>query len=755
MPSKTLTTVTASYLIASNDFTLTNLSTVGGNAVSIGVTVTGTGDTVVNTGTIGGISYGISAANGLTLTNSGTGSVIYSAATGVKANGVYVFSGLGFITNAGNIRGEDGIDLIAGGSVTNLASGTITGAYSAIAENGPFTLTNAGAIIGGFSIGNGVNIGAGGTIFNLAGALISSGYQGIDVYKGSTTIVNAGTVIGGSRLNAVAIGFAEGTNAANNLLVIDPGAVFVGRVDGANTIGSAFVSTLELASGSTAGTLSGLATQFIDFAQINEDTGASWTLTGANTVVAGGTLTVTNATLTATGTLENDGGIVLAAGTLTAASLIGGGLIKIGAGSTLDVQGAIGSGQTIAFYGTSDLLQLGAPGTVAGNVTNFGLGETIDLAGADPASVSFSLGRLNFTVSGTAQSIALAFAPGVSSVQAVTDNAGGADVTALCFCAGSLIATPDGEVPVERLAVGDLVCTLTGETRPIVWIGIGKVLATRGRRSTATPVIVHKGALADNVLHHDLRVTKGHSFLLDGVLIPVEFLVNHRSIEWDDRAQEVSLYHVELDAHDVMIANGAPAESYRDDGNRWLFKNANSGWDFPPQEPCAPLLTGGPVVDAVWRRLLERAGKRPNMPLTDDPDLRLFVDGVELQPDSQARQTYVFKLPTLPAEIRVLSRAAVPSELGLARDARSLGVALQRIVVHNGTRFQAVEAADVRLTDGFHAFEAGDGIRWTDGDAALPTAGFAGFTGPIELVLVLNGATQYALSGDERQRLAS
>ena len=53
MPSKTLTTVTASYLIASNDFTLTNLSTVGGNAVSIGVTVSGTGDTVVNTGTIG------------------------------------------------------------------------------------------------------------------------------------------------------------------------------------------------------------------------------------------------------------------------------------------------------------------------------------------------------------------------------------------------------------------------------------------------------------------------------------------------------------------------------------------------------------------------------------------------------------------------------------------------------------------------------------------------------------------------------
>jgi len=66
------------------------------------------------------------------------------------------------------------------------------------------------------------------------------------------------------------------------------------------------------------------------------------------------------------------------------------------------------------------------------------------------------------------------------------------------------------------------------------------------------------------------------------VLIPVEFLVNHRSIFWDDNAQEVELYHIELETHDVLVANGAPAESYRDDGNRWLFRNANSGWGLPP-----------------------------------------------------------------------------------------------------------------------------------------------------------------------------
>ena len=219
-----------------------------------------------------------------------------------------------------------------------------------------------------------------------------------------------------------------------------------------------------------------------------------------------------------------------------------------------------------------------------------------------------------------------------------TDNAGNleaehatADTTIdvgaqfpVCFLAGTHIRTNRGEVPVERLGIGDLVVTLSGNVRPIVWIGSGRVLATRLRRGAATPVIVRKSALADNVPHRDLRITKAHSLYVENVLIPVEFLVNHRSIVWDDHAQEVSIYHIELETHDVLLANGAPAESYRDDGNRWLFHNANSGWHLPPREPCAPLMTGGGTVDTVWRRVLDRAGPRPSRPLTDDPDLHLL-----------------------------------------------------------------------------------------------------------------------------------
>ena len=197
----------------------------------------------------------------------------------------------------------------------------------------------------------------------------------------------------------------------------------------------------------------------------------------------------------------------------------------------------------------------------------------------------------------------------------------------VCFARGTQIATPAGEMPVEQLSVGDTVLTAKGQAQPVVWIGIGRVLVTPGRRSAATPVIVRRNALADNVPHRDLHVTKGHSLYYrrcaDPGGVPGQPPFDHLGRQ---RA-EVDIYHVELAKHGVLIADGAPAESYRDDGNRWLFQNGNSGWGLPPQPPCAPVLTGGPIVDAIWRRLLDRAGPRPGLPPTADPDLHLLVDG--------------------------------------------------------------------------------------------------------------------------------
>jgi hypothetical protein len=336
------------------------------------------------------------------------------------------------------------------------------------------------------------------------------------------------------------------------------------------------------------------------------------------------------------------------------------------------------------------------------------------------------------------------------------DSGKGTDVFVLCFCAGTTIATPSGEVPVEQLGVGDLVLTCSGAVRSITWIGVGQVLATRGRRNAATPVIVCKGALGPNVPNRDLHVTKGHSLYLDGVLVPVEFLVNHRSIVWDDHAQEVTLYHIELETHDVLLANGAPAESYRDDGNRWLFRNANEGWGQPEKPTYAPVVTGGRIVDALWQRLLERAGPRPGQVLTDDPDLHLVVDGCRVDARRREGSAYVFSLPVAvrSGSVHIVSRAAAPVELGLARDPRVLGVALRRVALRAGARFRVLDADDDRLVEGFHGYEPEDGLRWTDGDAVLAADLFEGFAGWVEVVLYVCGMTRY-LAEAARGRVAA
>jgi hypothetical protein len=204
----------------------------------------------------------------------------------------------------------------------------------------------------------------------------------------------------------------------------------------------------------------------------------------------------------------------------------------------------------------------------------------------------------------------------------------------------------------------------------------------------------------------------------------------------------------------VLIANGAPAESYRDDGNRWLFRNANYGWMAPPKEPYAPVVTGGELVDAAWRRLLERAGPRPGLPLTEDADLHLLVDGQRLDAMSQRGETRVFRLAERPEAVRVVSRSGAPQELGVARDPRELGVALWRIVLRQGPRLRLLEAEDAALAEGFHGYEADGQLRWTDGDALLPRALYDGLHGGFELELHVACSARYGADLEARAAAA-
>jgi hypothetical protein len=666
------------------------------------------------------------------------------------AAGVYLVNP-GIVTNIGTITADGtsgvSIGLRGGGTVFNQSQGTIGGVLYGVGSSNFVTVTNYGLIGPAADIGVATSSGL---ITNMAGATIQGTRNGVRIYDGGT-VENAGTIAGGIAAVHIYAG-------ATGLVKVDPGAVFLGTVDGGNAPGGGFVSTLEFAAGTAGviGTLSDSNTQFINFEQIVIDPNANWDVSTGATLSAGVTLTVDGVLDAGSpgNTIANYGLVDIGnGGVLTIAGYLGGtGPVTIQANGEFAVTGSAAATEAVTFAGPNGLLRIADTGSFGAGINGFAPRDTIDLTGLTfvaGATASISGGILSITSGGVTDTLlagGLADDTRFSTVAIPGET--GTELGVLCFCAGTRIRTPSGEMSVEHLKTGDMVLTHTGTARSIAWIGTGRTLATRGRRTAATPVILRKGALADNVPYEDLHVTKGHAFYVDGVLIPVEFLVNHRSIFWDDRAREVLLYHVELDTHDVLIANGAPAESYRDDGNRWLFQNANTGWDQPPKPPCAPVLTGGPEVDAAWHRLLKRSGPRPGQPVTEDPGLHLLVDGKRLEAGRRHGGTYTFSLPARSADVRIVSRAGVPAELGFARDPRLLGVALHRIELCQGTRLRVVDISDPRLTAGFHAFESDISLRWTNGEAILPAELFEAFDGPLQVVLHLAGSTQYLLLHD-------
>ncbi len=190
------------------------------------------------------------------------------------------------------------------------------------------------------------------------------------------------------------------------------------------------------------------------------------------------------------------------------------------------------------------------------------------------------------------------------SVFALTDT----DYVA-CYARGTLIATPGGEVAVEDLAIGDRVLTAAGLAEPVRWIGrrsyAGRFLA--GRRHLL-PILFRAGSLGAGLPRRDLRVSPAHAMFLHGVLMPASCLVNGVSIFRDEACQQIDYLHVELARHDVILAEGAPSETFLDDDSRGLFHNAAEYRALYPDlhaagRYCAPRVEDGYVLDAIRQRL--------------------------------------------------------------------------------------------------------------------------------------------------------
>ncbi|WP_420325654.1 Hint domain-containing protein [Mameliella sp.] len=140
-----------------------------------------------------------------------------------------------------------------------------------------------------------------------------------------------------------------------------------------------------------------------------------------------------------------------------------------------------------------------------------------------------------------------------------------------CFAAGTRIATPEGETPVEMLDVGAPVLTAAGDVVPVRWVGRQSLRATQARL-----VRIRAGALGHGLPHSDLTLTADHGMVLDGRVINAAALVNGDTINRvsvADLSTRLTVYHVETEAHDVILANGAPSETFIDYRDRRAFDN--------------------------------------------------------------------------------------------------------------------------------------------------------------------------------------
>ncbi|WP_306046547.1 Hint domain-containing protein [Nioella sp. MMSF_3534] len=184
-----------------------------------------------------------------------------------------------------------------------------------------------------------------------------------------------------------------------------------------------------------------------------------------------------------------------------------------------------------------------------------------------------------------------------------------------CFLGGVEIDTPSGTVRVEELAIGDKIRSWKGSSVTVKWVGHKTVSTRFARAERLMPVRFAAGSLGDGLPQSDLTVTADHGMLVDGVICHAGALVNGttiRRVPLAEMGDSYTVYHVETEAHEIILANGAPAETFIDNVSRRAFDNfaefeALYG-DVPEMDelPYPRAMSARQVPQGIFMRLSQR-----------------------------------------------------------------------------------------------------------------------------------------------------
>ena len=392
----------AAIIIAGGPGTIANAGYVLGRSTIVG----GVG-TVANSGTISG---GVTLEAGGTVTNAP--GALFEGPRGFKGNigaAVAVSGTAGSVTNLGTVFGS--VALYAGGGVTNATAAGISGG---VTLNGPASVANFGTIEGGVTASGAAAITNSGTLYGHIGgdfAVVVDGQAtvtnsgivdgvnvGIDMGTGAAaTIVNQGTITGAVAIYSPAAspgdtvfnyGTIDGTFSGTtttalqfgngpNLLVVDPGAVFIGKV-----YGGYGANTLELASAAAIGTLTGLGTDFTNLTAVKIESGAEWQLSGTTPAVSNDGTVVVDGSLSF-GRVTHDPGDK--------------GVIEVGDEGAAAFTAAVAKGEMLVFTGNTGTALMDRPLRFKATISGFAGGDVIDLVGRQADGLSFASHQLVVT----------------------------------------------------------------------------------------------------------------------------------------------------------------------------------------------------------------------------------------------------------------------------------------------------------------------------------------------------------------------
>ena len=733
---------------------------IGYNAGNHGtVTVSGSGSNLTNSnsaGTAGGMIVGRAGVGTLSVQSGGVvsdtldsviGSLSGSAGTALVDGTSSIWGVQGTLTVGDAGAGALTVGVVSGGAInsTGLVVGNSVGGSGTVVvgHNGRWSDTG-GLVVGEAGTGSlEIDTSPG---FNVANDIVvgdaASGVGTINITTSLSTFHGAAGIVVGKAGTGT---FLLGTGAA----VSSPGNVDIGVAAGSR-------GTLQVNNGSLTVTSADLRAGIAGTAIVNIGTGAirvSGSLAAgapgagiATITLGGGTLQATNITIdtasslsgrgniTFTGIGDNEGLISAAGGTLKVNGVIsGGGTLLVSGGAELDLGSSVAPTDKIVFQSSAsaEVLGLSAPNAIASVIQGFRANATIDLLTvAHTLSQTYTYNAPSHLLTVSDNSITQATLTLDSGNPFLTFNlnaaGGGTAITgAACYAAGTRIATVRGEVPVERLRAGDVILLARGGIAPVVWLGWRHLDCRNHRRpQDVMPVRIRAGAFGagafgESLPLRDLILSPDHAVFTHGALVPIRYLLNGSTIV-QETVPRISYYHVELPVHDVILADGLPAESFLDTGNRSAFANGSADIMLHPDfaravwaaKACASLVIEGPHLAATKARLLVQAG-RLGYSLTREPALRVLANGKALAAERDG-QRWSVRLPPTHESVRFESRRWVPAYAHSAEsDTRTLGVALRDLRLDG----RSIRLDDPLLAAGWAAPEPE--WRWTDGDAGL------------------------------------